>query len=59
MKVGCYKLTESTLTRDEGEGKVALIRSSRAEGGTTRSPFLTAPLTKIVRALGEDTILQI
>lgn len=31
---------------------------SSAEGGTNRSPFLTAPFTKIVQAFGEDKILQ-
>jgi hypothetical protein len=36
---------------------VSLIKSSRAEGGTKRSPFLTAPFNKIVRALGDDKIL--
>lgn len=48
----------TTLTRADGDGNVTLIRSSRADGGTKRSPFFTAPLTKIVRALGKDNILK-
>lgn len=37
-----------TLTRAEVEGKVALNSRSSAEGGINRSPFRTAPFTKIV-----------
>lgn len=47
-----------TLTLAEGAGKVTPISISNAEGGTNRSPFLTAPFTKIVRAFGVDKILQ-
>lgn len=47
-----------TLIRAEGAGKVILIKTSRADGGTTRSPFLTAPFMSIARAFGEDTILK-
>lgn len=46
-----------TFTRAEGAGKVILIKRSRDDGGTRRSPFLTAPFNKIGRALGEDRIL--
>lgn len=46
-----------TLTLAEGAGNVALIRCSRAEGGTIRSPFLTAPFKRIGRALGKDKTL--
>lgn len=51
----CIKIL--TLTRAEETGKVTLIRISRDGGGTSRSPFLTAPFTKIERALGKDKIL--
>lgn len=47
-----------TLIRAEGDGKVILIKTSRADGGTTRSPFLTAPFMRIARAFGKDTILK-
>ena len=47
----------ATLTRAEGAGKVILIKRSRDDGGTRRSPFLTAPFNRIGRALGEDRIL--
>jgi hypothetical protein len=36
---------------------VNLIKSSRADGGTTRSPFLTALFNRIGRAFGEAKIL--
>lgn len=38
---------------------MARIKSSRADGGTRRSPFLTAPFIKIVRDFGEDKTLQV
>ena len=47
-----------TFTRAEGAGKVARISMSKAIGGSKRSPFLTAPFTKIVRAFRADKILQ-
>lgn len=46
-----------TFTLAEGAGKVILIKRSRDNGGTRRSPFLMAPFNKIGRALGEDRIL--
>lgn len=46
-----------TLTRAEGAGKVILIKRSRNDGGTRRSPFLTAPFNRIGRDLGVDRIL--
>lgn len=47
-----------TLTRAEGAGKVTRRSRSRDEGGIRRSPFLTAPFTKIVRAFGAERILN-
>lgn len=47
-----------TLTRAEDEGKVTRINRSSATGGTRRSPFLTALLTNMPRALGTDRILR-
>lgn len=46
-----------TFSRADDAGKVNLIKSSRDNGGTTRSPFLTAPFNRMVRAFGEDKIL--
>lgn len=51
-------LPEHTFTLAEDIGNVSRNSISRAAGGTKRSPFLTAPFTKIVRAFGVDKILQ-
>lgn len=48
-----------TFTLAEDEGKVAWTKISNAEGGISRSPFLTAPFTKTGRALGVDKILPV
>lgn len=48
-----------TLTRAEGAGKVTRRSRSRDEGDIRRSPFLTAPFTKIVRAFGAERILKL
>lgn len=47
-----------TLTLAEDGGNVTRIRISNEDGGIKRSPFLTAPLTRIVRAFGVDRILS-
>ena len=52
-------MTRQTLTRELETGNVALMNKSNEEGGTRRSPFLTAPFNKIDRALGTDKILHI
>jgi hypothetical protein len=52
-------MTEQTLTRALETGNAALMKRSNVLGGTERSPFLTAPFSKIDRALGTDTILHI
>lgn len=52
-----YSTAEPTLIRRDGAGKVTRIKTSRADGGTRRSPFLTAPFIKIVRAFGKENIL--
>ena len=52
------KVKAPTFTRAEDAGKVTRISMSKAIGGNKRSPFLTAPFTKIVRAFGADKILQ-
>ena len=46
-----------TFIRAEDAGKVTLIKMSRADGGTRRSPFLAAPFNSIERALGAERIL--
>lgn len=52
------KLLIPTFTRAEDAGNVTLISKSKDKGGNKRSPFLTAPFTKTVRAFGLDKILQ-
>ena len=47
-----------TFTLAEEAGKVTRTSISNAGGGIKRSPFLTAPFTKIVRAFGVDKILE-
>lgn len=54
-----FTLQSLTLTRADEEGKVALNSRSSADGGTNRSPFRTAPFTKIVLAFGAERILWI
>ena len=46
-----------TFTLDEDAGKVTRISISNEDGGTKRSPFLTAAFTKIDRAFEADKIL--
>ena len=46
-----------TFTLAEDAGKVTRINISNAGGGINRSPFLTAPFTKIGCAFGVDKIL--
>lgn len=50
-------MIEPTLTLAEGAGNADCISKSSAEGGTRRSPFLTAPFSKIDLAFGPDRIL--
>jgi len=52
-------MTGQTLTRALETGNVVLMNKSNEEGGTRRSPFLTAPFNKIDRALGTDKILHV
>ena len=47
-----------TFTLADDAGNVSLIRTSNEGGGINLSPFLTAPLTRMVRAFGLDTILN-
>lgn len=51
-------LTIPTFTLADDAGKVTRISVSNEEGGINRSPFFTAPFIRIVRAFGEDKILQ-
>lgn len=48
-----------TLTRAVEAGNALRISKSSATGGIRRSPFLTAPLSKIGRAFGPERSLQI
>ena len=48
-----------TFTLADATGKVTRIKISNSAGGIRRSPFLTAPLTNIVRAFGASSILQL
>ena len=47
-----------TFSLAEDEGKVTRNSISSAEGGSKRSPFLTAPFTNIDLAFGAAKILQ-
>lgn len=47
-----------TFTLADDAGNVNLIKISNEGGGINLSPFLTAPLTRMVRAFGFDTILN-
>jgi hypothetical protein len=47
-----------TFNLAEDEGKVTRNSISSAEGGSKRSPFLTAPFTNIDLAFGAAKILQ-
>ena len=46
-----------TLIGVEDAGNVTCSKRSSAKGGIKRSPFLTAPFTKILYALGLERIL--
>lgn len=47
-----------TFTLADDAGNASLIKISNEGGGINLSPFLTAPLTRMVRAFGLDTILN-
>lgn len=47
-----------TLTLAADGGNVTRINKSSVAGGIRRSPFLTAPFNKIVRAFGPDKSLR-
>lgn len=50
--------SKPTFTLAEDAGKVTRISISNEDGGTKRSPFLTAPFTKTDRAFEADKILH-